>query len=123
MEKPNFNQLSPVEKFVIEQKGTEPPFTGEYDSFFEIGTYQCRRCNAPLYRSDDKFEAHCGWSAFDKEIENAVTSLPDPDGYRTEVECSNCGGHLGHVFYGEGFTTTNSRHCINSISLSFTPEQ
>ena len=123
MDKTTFNELSPVEKFIIEQKGTEPPFTGEYDSFFETGTYQCRRCNAPLYRSNDKFEAHCGWPAFDKEIENSVNRLPDPDGFRTEVECSNCGGHLGHVFYGEGFTPTNSRHCINSISLSFIAEQ
>ncbi len=98
MEKPAFNELSPVEKFIMEQKGTEPPFTGEYDSFFETGIYQCRRCNAPLYRSDDKFDAHCGWPAFDKEIENSVNRLPDPDGFRTEVECSNCGGHLGHVF-------------------------
>jgi len=121
MTDPNYNALNNEEKYVIEYKGTERPFTGEYDDFYEDGSYICRRCNAELYRSIDKFDAHCGWPAFDKEIEGAVKHLPDPDGHRTEVECANCGGHLGHVFMGEGFTATNVRHCINSISMKFVP--
>ena len=116
-----FNPLSPEERYVIEMKGTERPFTGEYDNFYEDGVYICRRCNTALYLSDDKFDAHCGWPAFDQEIPDAVNQLPDPDGMRTEVECSNCGGHLGHVFFGEGFTPTNARHCINSLSMRFIP--
>ena len=123
MQESAYNELSPIERLIIEQKGTEPPFTGEYDRFFEIGTYLCRRCDAALYRSADKFDAHCGWPAFDKEIGNAVNRSPDPDGMRTEVKCTNCSGHLGHVFDGEGFTPTNSRHCINSLSIKFIPEQ
>lgn len=121
MTDPNYNALNNEEKYIIEYKGTERPFTGEYDDFYEDGSYICRRCNAELYRSIDKFDAHCGWPAFDKEIEGAVKHLPDPDGHRTEVECANCGGHLGHVFMGEGFTATNVRHCINSISMKFVP--
>ena len=108
---------------MIEYKGTERPFTGEYDDFYEDGTYICRKCDAELYRSVDKFDAHCGWPAFDKEVPDAVTHLPDPDGMRIEVECANCGGHLGHVFVGEGFTPTNARHCINSISMKFVPSE
>ena len=119
----SYNPLSPEEKVVIEYKGTERPFTGEYDDFYEDGTYLCRRCNAELYRSVDKFDAHCGWPAFDKEVEGAVKHLRDPDGMRIEVECANCGGHLGHVFMGEGFTETNARHCINSISMKFVPAE
>ena len=119
----NYNTLSAQERYVIESKGTEPPFTGEYDDFYEQGVYICRRCNAELYRSDDKFDAHCGWPSFDQEISGAVKHLPDPDGMRTEVECVNCGGHLGHVFLGEGFTATNSRHCINSLSMKFVPRE
>ena len=115
----NYNALNAEERYVIEHKGTERPFTGEYDDFYEEGCYICRKCNAELYRSVDKFDAHCGWPAFDKEVEGAVTRLPDPDGRRIEVECANCGGHLGHVFMGEGFTPTNARHCINSISMKF----
>ena len=115
------NQLTPQERYVIESKGTEPPFSGEYDDFYEEGVYVCRRCNAPLYRSDDKFDAHCGWPAFDKEIPGAVQRLPDPDGYRIEIECGTCGGHLGHVFEGERFTSTNTRHCVNSLSMKFVP--
>ena len=115
----NYNALNAEERYVIEHKGTERPFTGEYDDFYEEGCYICRKCNAELYRSVDKFDAHCGWPAFDKEVEGAVTHLPDPDGRRIEVECANCGGHLGHVFMGEGFTPTNARHCINSISMKF----
>ena len=119
----SYNPLSPEEKVVIEYKGTERPFTGEYDDFYEDGTYLCRRCNAELYRSVDKFDAHCGWPAFDKEVKGAVKHLRDPDGMRIEVECANCGGHLGHVFMGEGFTETNARHCINSISMKFVPTE
>ena len=119
----NYNSLNAEERYVIEHKGTERPFTGEYDDFYEEGRYVCRKCNAELYRSVDKFDAHCGWPAFDKEVEGAVTRLPDPDGRRIEVECANCGGHLGHVFMGEGFTPTNARHCINSISMKFIPAE
>jgi methionine-R-sulfoxide reductase len=115
----NYNPLTPEEAWVIESKGTERPFTGEYDDFYETGSYVCRRCDAELYRSVDKFDAHCGWPAFDKEVEGAVRQLPDPDGSRIEIECANCGGHLGHVFMGEGFTSTNARHCVNSISMKF----
>jgi len=119
MEKTEYNTLTAEERHVIEGKGTERPFTGEYDDFYEAGIYLCRRCNAELYRSDDKFDAHCGWPAFDKEIPGAVRQLPDPDGMRIEVECVNCGGHLGHVFMGERLTPTNARHCINSLSMKF----
>ena len=119
MKNTSYNPLSPEEQFVIEGKGTEPPFTGEYDDFYETGTYVCRRCDAELYRSVDKYDAHCGWPAFDKEVPEAVVRLPDPDGMRTEIECASCGGHLGHVFVGEGFTETNTRHCVNSLSMRF----
>ena len=119
MDKPTYNKLSPAEEFVIERKGTEPPFKGEYDDFFESGVYVCRRCDSELYRSNDKFDAHCGWPAFDKEVPGSVTRLPDPDGQRTEITCTNCGGHLGHVFAGERFTKTNTRHCVNSLSMKF----
>ena len=119
----NYNALNADERYVIEHKGTERPFTGEYDDFYEDGRYVCRKCNAELYRSVDKFDAHCGWPAFDKEVEGAVTRLPDPDGRRIEVECTNCGGHLGHVFMGEGFPPTHARPCINSISMKFIPAE
>ncbi|MDA0799777.1 MAG: methionine-R-sulfoxide reductase [Chloroflexi bacterium] len=117
----NYNPLTPEEARVIESKGTERPFTGEYDNFYETGSYVCRRCDAELYRSVDKFDAQCGWPAFDKEVQGTVRHLPDPDGMRIEIECANCGGHLGHVFMGEGFTPTNARHCVNSISMKFVP--
>ncbi len=123
MTTPSYNSLTAEERHVIESKGTERPFTGEYDNFYEAGTYVCRKCDAELYRSVDKFDAHCGWPAFDKEVPEAVKHLPDPDGTRIEVECANCGGHLGHVFMGEGFTPTNARHCINSISMKFVPAE
>ena len=119
---PTHNPLTPEEAYVIEHKGTERPFTGEYDDFYEPGTYICRRCNTPLYRSTDKFDAHCGWPAFDDEIPGAVTRLPDPDGMRVEIECANCGAHLGHVFIGERLTPKNTRHCVNSLSMKFVPE-
>ena len=116
-----YNELTAAERWVIEQKGTERPFTGEYDDFYEAGTYLCRKCNAELYRSEDKFDAHCGWPAFDAEVAGAVRRLPDPDGRRIEIECVNCGGHLGHVFLGERLTPANTRHCVNSLSLRFIP--
>ena len=119
MDDRNYNPLSAEERHVIEGKGTEPAFSGKYDNFYEAGIYVCLRCNAQLYHSEDKFDAHCGWPAFDKEIPDAVKRLPDPDGMRTEVECTNCGGHLGHVFTGEDLTPTNVRHCINSLSMKF----
>ncbi len=117
-----FNKLTPVEEWVIVHKGTEPPFSGEYETLVEEGTYLCRRCNTPLYRSDAKFNAHCGWPSFDQEIPGAVKRLPDRDGRRVEIQCAACGAHLGHVFEGEGFTPKNTRHCVNSISLKFVPK-
>jgi len=117
----NYNKLTPVEKKVIEERATEPPFTGEYDDFFEDGTFICRRCNAPLFSSKNKFEAGCGWPAFDDSFQNAITRIPDPDGIRTEIECTNCGGHLGHEFVGEGLTGKNTRECVNSLSIRFIP--
>ena len=119
MDGSTYNALSSEERNVIEDRGTEPPFTGEYDDFYKKGVYICRRCNAELYRSDDKFDAHCGWPAFDQEVPGAVNRLPDPDGQRIEIECANCGGHLGHVFLGERLTEKNTRHCVNSLSMKF----
>tara|TARA_B110000263_G_C15290616_1_gene503080 strand:- start:1045 stop:1422 length:378 start_codon:yes stop_codon:yes gene_type:complete len=119
MKNSNYNHLTNEEKSVIELKGTESPFSGEYDNFYASGTYVCRRCDAVLYNSVDKFDAHCGWPAFDKEVTGAVSKNPDPDGFRIEITCTNCESHLGHVFIGEKLTSTNTRHCVNSLSLKF----
>src|SRR3989338_4738905 len=113
------NKLTPEEERVIVHKGTEMPFSGEYEDHWEKGLYVCRRCNALLYRSDSKFDARCGWPSFDQEIEGAVKKLPDEDGHRVEIQCMNCRAHLGHVFTGERFTKKNTRHCVNSVSLKF----
>jgi len=118
-----FNELNDFEKSVIEGKGTERPYTGIYYKNNETGTYLCKKCNAPLYRSADKFDAHCGWPSFDDEIKGAVKKTTDADGRRTEITCAKCGAHLGHVFVGEGLTSKNTRHCVNSVSLNFQPEQ
>ena len=116
-----FKELTEFEHYVIVEKGTERPFTGKYYDFKGNGVYVCKRCGTPLYRSSDKFDAHCGWPSFDDEIKGAVVKSPDADGRRTEITCAKCGAHLGHVFFGEGFTAKNTRHCVTSVSLDFIP--
>lgn len=117
-----FKKLTPDEERIIVHKGTEMPFTGEYIEFDEKGTYVCKRCGLPLFRSDHKFYSHCGWPSFDDQIHGAVIRQPDADGERTEIVCARCYGHLGHIFQGEGYTNKNMRHCVNSISLDFVPD-
>jgi peptide methionine sulfoxide reductase msrA/msrB len=120
-EKLGYNDLTKEESQVIDKKGTEYPFTGKFEKYKAQGTYVCKKCGAALYYSDSKFDASCGWPSFDDEIKGAVKRIPDADGLRTEIECANCGAHLGHVFTGEMMTTKNTRHCVNSVSLDFIP--
>lgn len=115
----SYNSLNQEEARVLLHQGTEAPFQGEYDRFFEPGTYLCRQCNNPLFDAQAKFNAGCGWPAFDAHFPKAVKQIPDPDGRRTEIRCARCDGHLGHVFTGEGHTSTNTRHCVNSLSVRF----
>lgn len=116
------NSLTDQEKAVIENKGTEAPFTGEYDNFYKPGTFICRRCNNQLYSSKAKFDAGCGWPAFDDCFPNSVIETTDADAYRIEIQCAQCKAHLGHIFKGENLTSKNTRHCVNSLSIKFIPE-
>ncbi|MBN1245978.1 methionine-R-sulfoxide reductase [Candidatus Bathyarchaeota archaeon] len=118
-----YKKLTPAEETVIVHKATEMPFTGKYYAFWERGTYVCKRCRAPLYRSESKFKSDCGWPSFDDEVAGAVKRTTDADGVRTEITCARCGAHLGHVFVGEGFTKKSVRHCVNSISMDFIPDE
>lgn len=118
-----YNKLTPQEESVILYKNTDRAFTGDYYQKTDKGIYICKQCNNPLYKSDDKFESHCGWPSFDDEIEGSVIRVPDADGMRTEIICANCKGHLGHVFTGEGFTDKDTRHCVNTSSIQFYPSK
>jgi peptide-methionine (R)-S-oxide reductase len=119
--KTEYRKLTKQEESVIVHKGTERPHTGKYTNNTAKGIYLCKRCSTPLYTSESKFKSDCGWPSFDQEIKGSVKRIPDPDGMRTEIICSNCKAHLGHVFIGEGFTAKNTRHCVNSISMVFVP--
>lgn len=123
MQNQDWNPLTPEEEAVIVNKGTERPFVGEYTDFKQDGGYVCKRCSTLLYRSEDKFESHCGWPSFDSEVPGSVKRIVDADGIRTEIVCANCDAHLGHVFTGEGYTAKNIRHCVNSISMKFIPKK
>ena len=118
-----YNELTPEEKYVILEKGTEAPFSGKLNKHNETGVYTCKQCNAPLFNSEDKFDSGSGWPSFDDDIAGAVKRISDADGYRVEIVCANCGGHLGHVFEGERMTTKSTRHCVNSLSLGFVKEE
>lgn len=118
-----YNELTPEEERIIVNKGTEAPYSSEYDNYFANGVYICRRCNTPLYESKDKFSAGCGWPSFDLEIPGAVRRIPDTDGRRTEIVCTTCAAHLGHVFTGEHLTAKDTRHCVNGLSIKFIPEK
>ncbi len=123
MKEDYFSHLSAEERFVIKEKGTEAPFTGEYNDFYQKGIFICRACKTPLYRSNDKFDSGCGWPSFDDEIDGAIVRYEDLSGgrVRTEICCAKCDGHLGHVFYGEKITEKDTRHCVNSLSIQFKP--
>jgi len=116
-----YNKLTHEQKDVIENKKTEPLFSGKYNDFFQNGIYVCARCNNPLFSSEAKFRSGCGWPSFDDEFKGAVKHLPDTDGLRTEIICAQCGAHLGHVFEGENLTPKNTRLCVNSLSIKFVP--
>jgi len=118
-----YNKLTPEEERVIVNKGTEVPFSGEYNDFFKKGIYVCRRCDNPLYTSEAKFKSGCGWPSFDDEIKGSVKRIPDVDGTRTEIVCAKCGGHLGHVFEGEKLTEKDLWHCVNSLSIKFQKDE
>jgi methionine-R-sulfoxide reductase len=120
--KEEWNALTPEESRIIVNKGTELPFTGEYNNLKNAGLFVCKRCESPLYRSSDKFDSGCGWPSFDDQVDRNVKQILDADGRRTEIVCSNCDGHLGHVFFGERFTSKNTRHCVNSLSIKFLPD-
>jgi methionine-R-sulfoxide reductase len=120
--KEEWNALTPEESRIIVNKGTELPFTGEYNNLKIAGLFVCKRCESPLYRSSDKFDSGCGWPSFDDQVDRNVKQILDADGRRTEIVCSNCDGHLGHMFFGERFTSKNTRHCVNSLSIKFLPD-
>lgn len=116
-----YNNLTDQEKDVILNKATEPPYSGRYNDFYKQGIYICKQCNQPLFSWEAKFKSGCGWPSFDDTFDGAVDRIPDKDGIRIEIVCSNCKAHLGHVFEGEGYTDKDTRHCVNSLSIEFMP--